>query len=278
MKLDILVPIQTYPNGTPVAFTAQVAAIARYLDADVHALVLDADFPQAASALGNMLIDVPALIGGAKAKCRQHGVAVAQALEAAMGTAGNRLRTTHVEGFTGALAGVVSNFAHYHDLVLMGIGADDVTPQAAAEAVIFGSGKPTLLVPEGLPTAAFGHVMIAWDGSRVAARAVSDARDFLERAQTVTIALVIDEKALPDDSPGKRLAEYFARRGIKATVAQVQGRGRPVAETLQAHASEIGAGLIVMGGFAHSRLRDFVLGGATAGVLKDLRLPVLLSH
>ena len=89
---------------------------------------------------------------------------------------------------------------------------------------------------------------------------------------------MIDEKALPDDNPAKRLAECLARRGITATVSQVQGRGRPVAETLQAHASEIGAGLIIMGGFAHSRMRDFVLGGTTAGILKDLRLPVLLSH
>lgn len=278
MKMDILVPIHTYPNGTPVEFTGHVAAIARHLDADVHALVLDADFPQAASALGNMIIDVPALIGGTKQKCREHGAAVARALEAEMGSARNRLRTTHVEGFTGALAGAVSNLARYHDLVLMSIGADDVTPQATAEAVIFGSGRPTLLVPEGPPTATFEHVLIAWDGSRVAARAVSDARDFLERAQTVTIALVIDEKALPDDNPGKRLAEYLGRRGIEATVAQVQGRGRPVGETLQAHATEIGADLIIMGGFAHSRMRDFVLGGATAGILKDLRLPVLISH
>jgi nucleotide-binding universal stress UspA family protein len=278
MKLDILVPIHTHPTGTPVEFTGQVAAVARDLDADVHALVLDADFPQAASALGNMLIDVPALIAGAKAKCREHGVAVAQALEVEMGAASSRLRTTHVEGFTGTFSGVVSTFGHYHDLVLIGIGADDLTSQGTAEAVIFGSGKPTLLVPQADPIAAFEHVMIAWDGSRFAARAVSDARVFLERAQTVTIVLVIDEKALPDDNPGKRLAECLARRGITATVSQVQGRGRPVAETLQAHASEIGAGLIIMGGFAHSRMRDFVLGGATAGILKDLRLPVLLSH
>ena len=203
MTMHILVPIHTYPNGTSVEFTGHVAAVARHLDAGVHALVLDADFPQAASALGNMLIDVPTLIGGAKEKCREHGVAVAQALEAEMGTAGNRIRTTHLEGFTGTMAGVVSNLARYHDLVLMSIGADDVTTQATAEAVIFGSGKPTLLVPEASPIAAFDHVMIAWDGSRVAARAVSDARDFLERAQAVTIVLVIDEKALPDDNPGQ---------------------------------------------------------------------------
>ena len=84
--------------------------------------------------------------------------------------------------------------------------------------------------------------MIAWDGSRVAARAVTDARDFLQRAQTVTIASVTDEKALPDDDPGSRLKEYLAPH------------------------------------FGHSRMRDFVMGGATTGILRDLELPVLLSH
>ncbi len=160
----------------------------------------------------------------------------------------------------------------------MGIGASDVTTQATAEAVIFGSGKPTLLVPEDIPTSKFGHVMIGWDGSRVAARAVADARDLLQRAQSVTIASVIDEKAFADEDTGRRLAEYLARGGITAAVARVQGGGRPIAETLQQHAQEIGAGILVMGGFAHSRLRDFVLGGATSGVLRNLQLPVLLSH
>ena len=67
---------------------------------------------------------------------------------------------------------------------LMGIGAGDVTPQSTVEAAVSGSGRPTLLVPEDAPIVTFGNVIIAWDGSRVAARAVSDARDFLRRAQT----------------------------------------------------------------------------------------------
>lgn len=183
-----------------------------------------------------------------------------------------------MECFPGATGDAVNGFARYHDLVLVGIGASDVMPQATAEAAIFGSVKPTLLVPEDAPPATFEHIMIAWDGSRVAARAVSDARNFLQRAQTITIVSVTDEKALPDQEPGSRLAEYLSRHDIHATVARVQSRGRPIAETLQEHAREIGAGMLVMGGFGHSRMRDFVLGGATNGILKNLRLPALLSH
>ena len=278
MRLQILVPVHTYPDGNADTISRHVAAIARHLNADVHALVLNADFPPTANVLGNMLLDIPTLIAGAKAKCREHGVAVIQAIETGLGPLGIPLRTTQTECFPGAVGDTVTRVARYHDFVLVGIGANDAVPQATAEAVIFGSGKPTLLVPEDAPAATYGHVMIAWDGSRVAARAVSDARDFLQRAQTVTIASVTDEKALPEEDLGSRLAEYLARHDIETTVALVQSRGRPIAEALQEHAREIGAGMLVMGGFAHSRMRDFVLGGATGGVLKDLRIAVLLSH
>ena len=278
MRIDILAPIHTYPYGNSDHFALHVAEIARYLDADVHALILNADFPHAFNALGNLLIDIPSLIGGAKAKSRERGSTLIQAMESEMERLGISLRTTEVECFEGLFGDAVTGHARYHDIVVLGIGPDDATPQETAQAAIFGSGRPTLLVPENLPHAAFGHVMIAWDGSRVAARAVSDARDFLQRAQTITIASVTDEKTLPHDDPSNRLAEYLSRHGIEATVAQVQSRGRPIAETLQEHAREIGAGVLVMGGFGHSRMRDFVLGGATSGILKDLRLPVLLSH
>jgi len=182
VKIQILLPVHTYADGNADRFALHAAAIARHLDADVHALVLNADFPRVSSALGNLLIDVPALIGGAKAKSRERGSAVIQAMKTEMGPLGISLRTTQIECFPGAAGDVVSSIARYHDLVLVGIGASDVTPQATAEAAIFGSGRPTLLVPEDASVTTFGHVLIAWDGSRVAARAVSDARDFLQRA------------------------------------------------------------------------------------------------
>ncbi len=278
MTLQLLVPLHTYTDGNSDSIAHHAATIARHLNADVHALVLIADFPRVSSALANMLLDVPALIGDAKAKCRERGSRIIRAMETEMGPLGISLRTTQIECLPSAAGDVVTSLARYHDLVLVGIGASNVTPRATAEAAIFGSGRPVLLVPEDAPVGAFGHVMIAWDGSRVAARAVSDAGDFLQRAQTVTIASITDERALPDEDPGSRLAEYLSRHDIEATVTRAQSRGRPIAETLQEHAQEIGAGLLVMGGFGHSRMRDFVLGGATGGILKDLRLTVLLSH
>ena len=276
--LNILAVIQTYPNGNADRFAAHVAATARHLTAEVHALVLQPDFPTISSALGNMLIDVPGLIGGAKAQCRARGEAVIQALSAELASLEIPSRITKVECHPGSEGDVVASLARYHDLALLGIKRGDVTQQATAEAVVFGSGRPTLLVPDDAPPATFRRVMIAWDGSRVAARAVADAREFLQRAQAVTIISVTDEKTLPDQDASSRLAKYLARYDVEAEVALVPSRNRPISETLQQHARQIEADLLVMGGFAHSRVRDFVLGGATSGILKDLQLAVLISH
>lgn len=276
--LNILAVIQTYPDGNAPPFASHVTAIARHLTAEVHALVAQADFPPVFSPLGNTLIDMPGLIAGAKAQCRERGEEVIQALSTQLTSLAIPLRTTQFECLPGAEGDIVASIARYHDLALLGIKRGDVTQQATAEAVIFGSGKPTLLVPEESPPATFRHVMVAWDGSRVAARAVSDAREFLQRAQVVTIASVTNEKALPGQEEASRLAKYLAGCGVVAEVAFVQSLDRPISEALQQHARQIGADLIVMGGFAHSRVRDFVLGGATSGILKNLQLSVLLSH
>ena len=276
MKLDILVPIVTYPDGNTANFARHAVAVARHLDADVHALAIIADFPRVASALGNLLLDVPAMISEARGRCRERGAAVVEALLTQMEAV--EFRTTNIDCLQSAAGDIVTTFAHYHDLVLAGVGEGDEATRAVAEAAIFGSGRPTLVIPDALPAIDLEHVMIAWDGSRVATRAVSEAREFLQRARSVTIASVTDEKVLSHDDPGKRLAEHLSRHDIKATAALVKGRGRPIAQTLQEEAREIGAGMIVMGGFGHSRMRDFVMGGATSGILKDLQLPALLSH
>ena len=278
MSLDILVPIHTYPDGNSANLAPHCASIALHLDATVHALILDVEFPNVSSPLGNMLIDVPNILSGAKSVCRVRGATVASAMDVEMKAAGLQMRTTHVESYPGAVGDFVGKLGRYHDAVIIGIRPDDVTAQVTAEAVLFGSGKATLLVPEDAQPMPIGHVMIAWDGSREAARAVADAREFLTRAKRVTILSVTVEKELPSNIIGQQLVDHLARHKISADIAIAIGNGRPVAETLQDYAHEIGAGLLVMGAFAHSRMRDFVLGGATSGILKNLRIPALLSH
>ena len=278
MTLQILVPLHTYPDGNSANIAAHVGAVARHLGADVHGLVMNATFPPVSSLMGNMIINVDSMVREVTAKCHVRGAALVQAMQAALGPIGITFRSTQVDCTLGTIGGAAATHARYHDLIVTGLNANDMSMQATAETVVFGSGRPSLLVPQDLPPSQYQHVMIAWDGSRVATRAVADARDFLRLAKTVTIAVVTDEKTLPEDNPGLKLIDYLDRHNINSTVALVQTQHRPIGRALQDHALEIGAGVMVMGAFGHSRMRDFVMGGATAGILRDLKLPVLLSH
>lgn len=278
MKYQILVTLHTYPDGTAPSICSHVGMIAQHLGADVHGLTLIPEFPPLYSPLGSLLLDVATLVAAEKAKSRDRAAGLLQQLRVELERRKINFETTEVEGYPATVDSTVVEYAHYHDFVLVGVGADDPASSATAEAVIFGSGKPILIVPLAAPATSMRHVMVAWDGSRVAARAVADAREFLRRAETVTITSVMDEKVLPEKDPGTRLALYLERNEIRAKVSQIQSHGRPIAQVLQGHAEELGAGLLVMGGFGHSRARDFVMGGATAGVIKKISVPILLSH
>ncbi|WP_192248516.1 universal stress protein [Mesorhizobium silamurunense] len=166
----------------------------------------------------------------------------------------------------------------YFDLCLVGWTANHETARMTAEEVVFSSGRPTMILPGEKDVGTIGHVVIAWDGSRVAARAVADAKPFLEPASAVSIVTVTDEKVLPRQDIGERLAHGLGARGLRAKAESIHTGKNEIGIALQEHAVKIGGNLLVMGGWGHSRLRDFVLGGATEGILSDLRLPVLMSH
>jgi nucleotide-binding universal stress UspA family protein len=168
--------------------------------------------------------------------------------------------------------------ARYFDLAIVGWEAGNPTSRATAEAVVFGSGRPALLLPSTAVIRSIDHVAIAWDGSRVAARAVADAMPFIQRASRTSVLTVVDEKPLEKTDIGQRLADSLTRRGVAAHAISVTAEDSPIGVSLQEDAKEQGADLLVMGGYGHSVIRDFVLGGATEDVLDDLRLPVLFSH
>jgi nucleotide-binding universal stress UspA family protein len=278
MTMQILVPLHTYPDGNSINISRHVTSVAKHLGGAVHALLLNADFPPISSPLANMILDASSLVEGAKAQCRKNGEVLLKAVRVELEQQKVDLRCTQVEYLPTELTDTVSDIARYHDLAVLGVGNHDAALRATAEEVIFAAGKPVLLVPEDLDVKTYDHVAIAWDGSRVAARAVGDAWPFLSKATAISILCVTDEKALPHGDVGARLADYLGKHGLQATVSDVATGERPIAETLQTQALRIGAGVLVMGGFGHSRVRDFVLGGATSGILRDLKMPALISH
>jgi nucleotide-binding universal stress UspA family protein len=170
--------------------------------------------------------------------------------------------------------------ARHYDLSVVaqaqpqGDGIEDLAIQAA----LFDSGRPVLVVPyiqkEGIK---LGRVMVCWDGSRSAARAVADALPLLQRASQVDV-VTVDAKERRNDLRGAQIAEHLARHKIKVDLKSLVAPDSEAADVILSQVADSEADLIVMGGYGHSRLREFVLGGVTRSMLGAMTAPVLMAH
>jgi nucleotide-binding universal stress UspA family protein len=278
MTLQALVPLITYPDTAAGQVGPLAVHTASHLGAEIHGLALEPSFQPSKNMLAGLVIDVPGMVQEIRTACQARGGSLTQAIADLAAPAGVGFRSGRIESIPEFFGDVAAGQARYHDLTLFGWDSDDEARRGVIEAVLFGSGRPVVLLPERAELPNYGTVVIGWDGSAVAARAVADAAQFLVKAQKVIVATVTDEKPLGKDKLGERLVEYLERGGVPAESRGLISRNRPIARTLQDEALAANAGLLVMGGYGHSRLRDFVLGGATRGVLADLRVPTLLSH
>jgi len=281
VHLQALVPLVTYPEANSDDLAAQAVSVAARLGARLHILAVNADIPDVSNALSSLLLDTPGMIKQAEANSRRRGDHLIDLFREQAAAAKVEVTASTLMAPLASLADTAAMRARYFDLNIVGWEAGNPTSQMTAEAIVFGSGRPTVLLPRmSMLSEApdFGHVAIAWDGTRVAARAVGDARPFLERAARISVVTVVGEKPLKEADAGERLAEGLRGRGLNAEAVTVQARDCPIAETLQQTAIERGCQLLVMGGYGHSRIRDFILGGATQGVLAQLAMPVLLAH
>jgi nucleotide-binding universal stress UspA family protein len=270
-------PLITYPDTVSDASVATAVRLALSLDCELHVTTFSARIPRVSTPLGALLLDVPGMIRVTEENSRnqcQHLQELVLSCAGRSAKVGCHSRET-VPGLTGDAA---ATEARYFDLSLVPWAEDKPVLQDLAQAVVFGSGRPTVLVPPSGDWAPITHIAVAWDGSRVAARALADAMMLIGPETRVTVVTVENEKQLERQDIAETLADSLKRRGLSATALSVPLGGRPIGEVLQASALEAGADLLVMGGFGHSRIRDFVLGGATKGILAGLRMPVLISH
>jgi nucleotide-binding universal stress UspA family protein len=175
--------------------------------------------------------------------------------------------------------------ARYADLAILGQldpdRGDSELTKPRPEQVALVSGRPVLVVPYAGHFDSIGRrVLVAWNASREAARAVSDAMPLLAAAELVTV-LTIDPREGPNghgEIPGADISLHLARRGVKAETDRTVSAGLPVGEVMLSRAADLGADLIVMGAYGHSRARELLLGGATRSLLRSMTVPVLMSH
>jgi nucleotide-binding universal stress UspA family protein len=169
--------------------------------------------------------------------------------------------------------------ARVHDIAVLDAEPDALAVgRALLEGVLFHSGRPVIVVPPNVDRARSERIVIAWDGSDRAARAVGDAMPFLHAAKEVEIVSISGEKALSTEAAATELAPLLARHAVNATVKDLRADHGDVAGKLREQASLYRADMIVMGAFARSWLRQMALGGVTQGLLKECAVPLLLAH
>jgi nucleotide-binding universal stress UspA family protein len=199
--------------------------------------------------------------------------------------------------FQGALAGkrrssewrVVDGYAEenltaaarYADLVVVGQPEPEPVPESTPsdlpERLALHSERPVLVVPHIGATQPGRTVMVCWNGRREASRAATGALPLLKAAERV-IVLTIDAEKTDEPEAGKRAGEWLARHGVKATTQSDSATATDVGNVILSRAADAAVDLIVMGIYGHSRMREFVLGGASRTLLASMTVPILIAH
>jgi nucleotide-binding universal stress UspA family protein len=277
---DILLQLRSFPVPTERRTIENVVGLAETLKAHVSAIAFEMDIQLPVG----LYVD-PLHVGGVLAADSKKSAANASDLLDAFETIasqhairhdGSRFRTRPFD-----IPRLLADEANLHDASVLPIRDADEADQDNAEYLIFESGRPVLVLPDDpsreLPRS-LDNIAVAWDFSRPATRAVGDALPLLQQADHVRIFTVVDEKAIKKSSSGTTLVQHLARHGIEAVTEDVQSRGRSIAETFRGYVADHKIDLLVMGGYGHSRLREFILGGATMGILSNPPTWVLISH
>jgi nucleotide-binding universal stress UspA family protein len=275
MIKDIIVNISIHERSEPTLYYA--VSLASAFEAHVTGIAFAYDSPIPISALGYIraqIIDeqsnnqaaAKAVIDKFKAATARTGVSADQRmLSANMDNAGERF----------------ARIARLFDLAIV----SQATPNKGAveamisESTLFGSGRPVLVVPyiQKAPLK-LDRVMVCWDGSWPAARAVADAMPFLEQAKQVEVVIVTNERGKNNELEGVDMGQHLARHRVNVEVHRIPRADIDVADALLSYATDSGADFMVMGGYGHSRMREFVLGGVTRSIFRSTAVPTLMSH
>ena len=227
---------------------------------------------------------VPQMFEGHQTFFKNNLAKVKNAFEAALQKANLQGEFVSIEGRSPLISDEIISHGKSADLII--VSATDPSEVSGVELdcierVLVGAGRPLLVLPRSNEHILdLDQVVVGWNGGKEAARAVFDAIPLLQSAKSVHVVCVDpkNEERVTPEEPGRRIVATLQRHKIKSEAKTMEGGGESAGKALLKHAQEIDAGLIVMGAYGHSRLREFVFGGATRHVLDDMTRPVLMSH
>ena len=230
----------------------------------------------------NLIVGIPAALIDAQRATTKHlaNEAVAR-FEALAKQAGVMTESQMIDVAPGHVGDTFGRLARSFDLSVIRQAEPNKAEQEVPiiEGALFESGRPVIVVPYiQTQSAIFDRVMVGWDGSRTAARAIGDAMPVLERARMIEVFTVVAGPTKNTELPGIDIGQHLSRHGLKVEVKRIPAEGINVPEAILSHAADISADFMVMGGYGHSRLREYVLGGATRGILASMTLPTLMSN
>jgi nucleotide-binding universal stress UspA family protein len=273
---DILLALASYPEPTPTSVIEDAISIAAALGAHIAAVSCEMHVQVPGHFISGSVVGLPGIIAGEVGKSRRNAQDLIAAFEAVAARSGVSRESMLQKCKSFEVPNLLVEYARLRDLTIMPQSHD----RWYSEAVIFGSGRPTLILPQNPRARPFGlgTVAVAWDFSRAAARAVSDGLPMLERAKKVRVVTILNEKNLDNKHSAEELSKNLSRHGIDVVLDRVDARGRSIGEVLEAYVASHDVDLLIMGAYGHSRLREFVLGGATKSLLSKPPLPILFSH
>lgn len=299
MTFMFFMPVLTFPDASPKGGLENAFEFVRSVDGRIEALIHEVDVPPLSNPFANVLIDTDELVRAAEASSHAAAIDFGRHLGSLADRYGLDVHVERTRSRSEAVAEVMAERARTFDFTILSTEWENPQQASLLETVLFGSGGPTLLFPaerrmatpyisENMISAAIAVpeapkplrekiVMIAWDGSRAAARAVHDSLPILKAVKHVTVATVDDDKDIPARSI-KDLTKYLSGHGLHSKHLKLSRRAIGIGDQLQQAAINDGAALLVMGAYGRSRLREVILGGATRAVLARPLLPVLLSH
>jgi nucleotide-binding universal stress UspA family protein len=224
-------------------------------------------------------MDIPALVDSEMKKSSDAAAELMARFEELARQAGVYQESVIKQCYASEAPDLLVREARLRDLTILSAVPEDYNYGWYAEAIVFGSGRPVLILPPQVDSKfTLDRVVVAWDGSRPAARAVADALPLLEQAREVQVLTVLKEKELSGKSPARELTEYLKRRGIHAKPNCVDAAGQTIGKVLTSDLGSRQVDLLVMGAYGHSRIREFILGGATQSMLSSPPVPLFVSH
>jgi nucleotide-binding universal stress UspA family protein len=276
---DVLLPLIGEPRAAAIAAIDKCMAVAGNIGARVTAMAVEEDILVRPKVTISNDLDNTAMAEAARSVSDAHGLLKAFDAAAVRFGVRNEQKLDRL-----ASADIPANFARcarLRDLTIVPVRTHDSQSEKIVERLIFESGRPILMCPEEfvaeLPVV-FGDVVIAWDHTAPAARAVADALPMLQSAAKVRIVTATDDKTPAELESGAALVSHLAEHGIKATFEMVKIDGSSVGKVFEAYVRANAVDLLIMGAYRHSRLNEIVWGGATKTIIGRPPCWVMMSR